>query len=322
MDWEQYRAKKPWAGEAKPSMKRRRVGHDYHGRCIYMLTLTVKQRRPLFGHIPGNGDEEPAVMHLTPLGQAVSDAVQGLPGYYPAIEILACQLMPDHLHVVIFVHNRLPVHLGQVISGFKAGCNRAYRNLGLNTSIPTLWEEGFNDTILDGDGQLQRMIDYVSDNPRRYAIKRAHPDLFRVRRHVTVGEHTFAAMGNIFLLDAPQLIQVQCSRKITPGQLAAQRDHCLQQARNGAVAVSPAISPGEKDIMRAIFDAGFPAIILRENGFAPLAKPGGQRFNACAEGRLLLLAPWQHHNRRIAIRRHQCLSLNQMAQAICNRPHP
>ena len=300
-------------------MKRRRIGHDYFGRCIYMLT--IKQRRPLLGHITGNGDEEPVVMHLTPIGQAVSDAVQGLPGYYPTVEILACQLMPDHLHVVLFVHDRLPVHLGQVVNGFKTGCNRTYRTLGLNTHIPTLWEEGFNDTILDNNGQLQRMIDYVRDNPRRYAIKRAHPELFRVQHHITVGDYTFAAMGNIFLLDAPQLIQVQCSRKITPEQLATQREHCLQQARNGAVAVSPSISQGEKDIMRAIFDAGFPTIILRENGFAPLAKPGGRRFDACAEGRLLLLAPWQHHNRRRDIQRQQCLSLNQIAQAICSRTH-
>lgn len=322
MDWEKFKAKQQWAGEAKPSMKRRRVGHDYQGRCIYMLTLVVDQRRNLLGHITGNGEDAPAIMHLSPLGEAISDAVLGITGYYPAIEILAHQLMPDHLHIVLFVHERLPVHLGQVINGFKVGCNRTYRSLGLNTDLPALWEEGFNDIILEQEGQLKRMKSYVRDNPRRFALKCAHPDLFKVQRDIQVGGYTFAALGNIFLLDAPQLIQVQCSREITPEQLADRRDYCLRQAENGAVIVSPSISPGEKNIMRAVFEAGYPTIILQENGFAPLAKPGGKRFDACAQGRLLMLAPWEHHNRDITISRSQCLTLNQMAWAICNQPRP
>ena len=56
---------------------------------------------------------------------------------------------------------------------------------------------------------------------------------------------------------------------------------------------------------------------LQENGFTDLAKPGGQRMEACASGQLLLLAPWQHHNERTAIRRVQCLELNEMARRIC-----
>jgi hypothetical protein len=69
--------------------------------------------------------------------------------------------------------------------------------------------------------------------------------------------------------------------------------------------------------MRAAFDAGMPLIILQENGFTDLAKPGGQRMDACARGQLLLLAPWEHHNERTAITRNQCLTLNALAHQIC-----
>ena len=91
----------------------------------------------------------------------------------------------------------------------------------------------------------------------------------------------------------------------------------LTAARQGAVLVSPSISPGEKTIMRAAFEEGFPLIYLQENGFSNLAKPGGARMEACAEGRLLILAPWEHHNEKIAIRRGQCLELNEIARRIC-----
>ena len=76
---------------------------------------------------------------------------------------------------------------------------------------------------------------------------------------------------------------------------------------------------GEKAIMRAAFEEGLPLIILQENGFTDLAKPGGQRMEACQRGQLLLLAPWEHHNEQLTIRRGQCLQLNDWAKMICER---
>lgn len=79
------------------------------------------------------------------------------------------------------------------------------------------------------------------------------------------------------------------------------------------------IFAGEKAIMRAAFNEGLPLIILQENGFTDLAKPGGQRMDACQRGQLLLLAPWEHHNEQLTISRNQCLQLNDLARMICER---
>ena len=316
MDWERYKSKKQWAGDLKPSMKRRRVGHDYQSRCIYMVTLVVKERRPLLGTLTGDGEAIPAIVEPSPLGRAVIQNLVNIPSFYPEIEIWTFQLMPDHLHAIFFVKERIPVHLGKVINGFKVGCNRAYRER-VKRHLHGLWEDGYNDIILDQEGQLQNMKRYILDNPRRLAIKRTHPDLFRVQRNIKAGDFTFAALGNVFLLDAPCLMQVQCTRKLTTQQIHDTVQQFLTHAQNGAVLVSPNISPGEKAVMKAAFEYGFPVIVLQENGFAPLAKPGGRRFNACAEGRLLLLAPWEHHNDKRVIKRSQCLDLNEMARTIC-----
>lgn len=40
-------------------------------------------------------------------------------------------------------------------------------------------------------------------------------------------------------------------------------------------------------------------------------------MEACASGQLLILAPWEHHNEHLAIRRDQCMALNDMARMIC-----
>lgn len=323
MNWEEFQQKKRWAGEAKPSMKRRRIGHDYKSRCIYMITLVVKEHQPLLGHIVGDGLSQPATMHLSALGAAVQQALLKIPQFYNQVKILTHQVMPDHLHFIIFVNEPIPVHLGVIVNGFRVACNREFRNMKHQGAIASghnaLWEDGYNDHILDRKGQLENFNNYIHDNPRRFALKRSNPDLFRVHRNVDVAGFTFAAQGNIFLLDAPELLQVQCSRNMSDEQIEEACQCFLSRARDGAVPVSPSISKGEKTIMRAVFENGFPVIVLRENGFAPLAKPGGRFFDACAQGRLLLLSPWKHHNERLTITRDKCHALNDMAKSICER---
>ena len=361
MDIAKYQAdKQRYAGEKIPSMTRRRLGHDYEARRMYLITISVEGRRPLLGHLAGNpqvahGAEGAPHIVLSPLGQAVEEAWMSISTYHPEVQVVALQLMPDHLHGILFVRERMSQHLGHIIKGFKAATNKAYRELvcpGCSVAAPSvpsflpsvssaatvsqrtgpdgkrdrslddrkhglLWSIGYTDGILDNEGQLQRWIAYLRDNPRRLLMKRQRPDLFRVQRNLQVGGEVFSAIGNRCLLERPVRLQVMCSRRLTDAEIEEKKAYFLEQARQGAVLVSPSISKGEKAVMRAAFEAGYPLILLQENGFTDLAKPGGRRFDACAEGRMLILAPWEHHNERRLIRRDQCLTLNDMAAMIC-----
>ena len=154
---------------------------------------------------------------------------------------------------------------------------------------------------------------YIADNPYRLAMKRAHPDLLRVRTDIDICGRKCSAVGNLSLLQARQILQVRFSRSIDASLLAQEQKKLLDAARNGAVLVSPSISPGEKATMRAAFDAHLPLIVLMDNGLDPLAKPSGHRFEATAEGRLLLLSPFPHRNDKSPVTRVQCNQLNALA---------
>ena len=117
----------PYAGTKRPSMKRRSDINNYHGKHVYMLTLAVEGRRMLLGTLEGG--EEEACVRVTELGQAVKSCWEEIPVRCPEIKILAFQLMPDHLHGILYVQEDMEKHLGQVVSGFKAGCNKAYRQI-------------------------------------------------------------------------------------------------------------------------------------------------------------------------------------------------
>ena len=335
MDRAKFESKKAFAGEKKPSMLRRCVDNDYTARRMYMVTLVTEGRKPLFGKVMGRSEAlEPSAeaphIELSPLGEAIADIWQTIGCYHRKVKVIALQMMPDHLHAILFVREQMEKPLGKVLLGVKHACNQAFREVMPVEFVAVaqqharqerdnglLFAKGFNDQILLRDGQLERWLNYLKENPRRLLMKRENPDLFRVQRGLSFGEQSFLAIGNRFLLERPVKLQVQCSRSITEADLQAKLSAFMKAARQGAVLVSPAISQGEKVIMRAAFEEGLPLIYLEENGFTDLAKPGGKRMEACAKGQLLILAPWEHHNEKLTIKRGQCLELNEMARAIC-----
>ena len=180
-----------------------------------------------------------------------------------------------------------------------------------------LFAEGYNDRILQGKGQLQRMIDYIRDNPRRLLLRHANSPYFTLHRNLTVAGHTFDAIGNLALLQAP-LMAVHCRRHWSPVELNAYATRCFEASQKGTVLIGAFISEAEKAIALKASENHRPLIHLMENGFPDLYKPVGQAFYACAEGRLLQLAPWKHHATHTIVSREQCNALNTMAETIAS----
>lgn len=332
----------------KPPSKHFRLdGFDYCSRRMFMLTYCIEGRRQILGRLVGdpqvpNGTPGCARLEPSPLGKAVTEEWKAIPSIYPQVKNMYLQLMPDHLHTIVFVESPLPRNrpIGTVMAIFEAHCRQRYRELidqGLAPAIPQniqkeqeaakrenrkatlgmLFEIGFNDNILWRQGELQRWIDYLADNPRRRLMKERNHDLFRVKHNIQAGGYTFEAMGNEFLLTRPRRLFVQCSRKLREGDIKTLIKALEYDFVEGSVFVSACISPGEKAIMRTAFERGCPVVVLLENGFGPYFKPGGVAFDACAEGRMLLLAPWEYHNDRKVITREQCLMLNMMGRIVC-----
>ena len=363
MERETFEKQQPFAGERKPSMLRRCIDHDYQGRCIYLITLVTEGRRPLFGKLVGKSNakkgsqEEPSIL-LSELGEAIQRNFFSMENRHPEIHVIALQMMPDHLHGVIFVREKIDKHIGQAISGFKAGCNKDYRRIILEhpvlehpvpcvVALPQqareqarqqasqqterprpprscydrkhglLFASGYNDRILLREGQLERWLSYLADNPRRLLAKREHPDLFRVQFGLHIAGQNYAAIGNRFLLNHPMKRPVQCSRCLNEQEINDVVRQYLEEARNGVVLVSPSISPGEKAVMRAALDAHLPLIFISPMSFTPFTKPGGEFIEACSQGNLLILAPWENRSTTQTLTRQECLALNEMTKVLC-----
>ena len=315
---------------------------NYKGRGIYMITMNIEGRVPVLGALQGGiGD---AWVEYSPVGKMVSEQIEQAFGLYPQIQICAKQPMPDHLHFVVWVKEEIPIVLGEIIRKMKIGCTQAWREMGgrMNatcTNATSLFEPGFHDRVLLHAGQLKSLINYVHDNPRRAVIKRANPELFKLRQKVQVAGFECTTLGNQFLKDDPMREMLQCSRTLMQAEIDQKKAECLRLAERGVVWVSAGISEGEKQICRAVREAGYPLVVLLNEGcpatdspHAKYYKPQGVYFEACASGQLLLIEPGEvlFEDKEIAAevyakdprctpnsKRYRFLALNAMIRRMC-----
>ena len=182
--------------------------------------------------------------------------------------------------------------------------------------MPSIFERGYNDLILLNDSQLDNWKHYLDDNPRRLAIKRLHPEFFTTLNYIDIAEWHCQIVGNRFLLDIPQKVAVIVHSAYSDKEYAEYKKEWLACGEAGGILVSAAIATREKEVMREAMNRGYRIIFVRENGFPPLYKPSGESFDACSNGRLLQICPWEYHMERRIISREQCLMLNRLAEEI------
>ena len=84
------------------------------------------------------------------------------------------------------------------------------------------------------------------------------------------------------------------------------------------------MSDGERLIAREALAAGLPLVTMANKGFSKLQKPGGRYFDACAEGRLLMLAPaaWPYQPGEKPMTRVDATAMNRLCQWIAGACAP
>ena len=383
--------------EIQHNQHRRAEWQDYSGTGLYMITLCIEGRHPLFGHLEGiisakRGQTDFPHIVLSSLGRTVLEGeLPKIHRFYPQIEVWQAAMMPDHLHLLLYVAEPLPQgkKLGDIIRSFKGGCSRAWwgsraaqetalKSTGttaapvpalsgavkpsppvpslsgaLKPSPPvpslssavkpaapvpalfsavkpspqraSLFEAGYHDRIIKRPGMLDIIKRYMNDNPLRALMRRQLPHLMERRLHLHIGTQDYAAFGALFLLKRAEKEQVFFHRRDAATGLPTEqtdayrkeRERLLAEAREGVVLVSPAISRGEKMVIDAAIEEGLPVIHLQKEPLAQYWKPELRRFEACARGSLLIMAPWglDEHSPSDFASFHR---LNDLAAEICN----
>ncbi len=265
-------------------------GHDYRSRCIYHIVLKKAESISDFSQVVGiiGNHKWPPAIQLSPTGECIAKALSNLKSEFPFTSILRKCIMPNHVHLALFVKEATDIYLGQIISTLKKGCSSEFGSLTGFEKI-RLFIPGYHDTFLTSNGQLKSMLNYISDNPRRHLIRINHKGWFK-RFEITDGKDRYEAYGNWDLLSEFQRVRVKFSSKYTASELESYKRLWHRTVFNDGILVSPFIHEEEKKVRDWAMENGGVLIYITHKRFPDRYKPSGKLFELCSEGRLLIIS--------------------------------
>ncbi|MBO5967739.1 MAG: hypothetical protein J6S14_04475 [Clostridia bacterium] len=164
-----------------PKRKELRIKqYDYSSKGTYLLTICVRDRKPILSNIfkpVGVGALDDPQIRLTEIGKIVeknllsSENIQG-------VVIDEYVIMPDHIHAIIFLDSdqynkrqngssRAPTPtnemLPHIVSTFKRFCNK---EIGKN-----IFQRGYMEHIVRDKEDYETRRKYIYENPMRWYYK-------------------------------------------------------------------------------------------------------------------------------------------------------
>lgn len=292
-----------------------------------MITILKAPAFPLFSAITKdpNAKKITPIINILPTGKIIYQCLDELTQQYPDLKILRKIVMPDHLHIELFVTQRTETPLGSIIAAFKSNCTKQFwlRN---PESSQTLAKEpmflpGFNDKIAFKAGSKDAFYNYIADNPRRYLVKKCCPDYFYHKVMIEIEGRLCGLYGNLFLLDNPVKSFIKISRdKSKMPDLQERLQEWEETIRCNGVLVSPFINPSEKEIRDKAIQNGSGIIVIVDYRFSERSKPYKSLFDLCAEGQLLIVSTEEFDSPPKQMKYLHAQQLNRIASSIAQLP--
>ncbi|OGQ81235.1 MAG: transposase [Deltaproteobacteria bacterium RIFCSPLOWO2_12_FULL_60_19] len=158
-------------------------GYDYLQGGMYFVTICTRDRESLFGEVVDGG------MRLNPCGEIARICWAEIPEHFPHAVLDLFVVMPNHIHGIVVVGARHAVPLqsspecfGKPIAGsiptvvrsFKSAVAKRVNALRGTPGIP-VWQRNYYEHVVRDEESLNRIRQYVADNPTRWAFDRENP---------------------------------------------------------------------------------------------------------------------------------------------------
>ena len=163
-------------------------GYDYSQAGAYFLTVCVQNRECLFGEI-ADGQ-----MALNDAGKVVADEWMKIAKIRNEIELDKWIVMPNHFHGVLVINDsvgaihesplqmtvtqRRNMELPKLIGRFKMLSSKRINEIR-NTSDVKLWQRNYYEHVIRNDDELNRIREYIANNPAQWEMDRENPNISR-----------------------------------------------------------------------------------------------------------------------------------------------
>lgn len=151
---------------------RRFRGYDYSRGATLFVTIVTAPRQNVFGRVVDDRVE------LNDCGRAAEETFQLEMKRNPALNVMECVIMPDHVHFMVHVRagsNQPLRQIGQFVANFKRWTKYKVEKLGV-TGFG--WQENYHDWICLSREGMDAVAKYIKNNPLKWSLMHgANPPL-------------------------------------------------------------------------------------------------------------------------------------------------
>jgi len=186
----------------------------------FFITLNTRDEVPMLGSVEGRvgvpmGQTDAPHVKYSELGRKVLEVWQAIPTFYPQVELIAAEAMPEHFHGLLFLRPGGTDHLGRIVNGFMIGCTHAYwdilgiawrdmqrdKCMGMSAIArkaalewqdsnhshsyrgPAVFVHGYNEVVPITQEEIQTRIDYIQHQAEKRLIKGENAPCFHIHRN-------------------------------------------------------------------------------------------------------------------------------------------
>src|SRR5438128_7480443 len=161
--------------------------YDYSSPGAYFITITTADRACLFGAI-AHGE-----VRLNVAGCIVQRVWNELPAHYPDVETDEFVIMPNHFHGVVVLLDPITVGAGlkpapsrhgipEIVRAFKTFSARPINEMRRAPGV-SIWQRNYFETVIRNEQSLNRIRQYILDNPARWEFDRENPEATNPERN-------------------------------------------------------------------------------------------------------------------------------------------
>jgi putative transposase len=126
-----------------------------------------------------NGTGNSPFVLLSAIGQKAKEFWQQIPLHYPYVELDDFIFMPNHMHGILCINkpwkekwepNIFGIqsgNLGAIVRGYKSSLKRHANENGIEFK----WKERFHDDLIRDSSDLERIRNYIQNNPQKWIEK-------------------------------------------------------------------------------------------------------------------------------------------------------
>lgn len=287
-----------------------------------MITMNKSPFVPDFSSLrvkPGcAGMKEAVGVAYSPLGLLIFRLLKNLRTINSSILIRQYKIMPDHLHILLEIKEKLAEPLGHYIAIFKRRVTLAAQQARvLPPEITGVFETGFNDQFLRSNRSLDAFYVYIRENPYRLWVRLTYPEFFRRINSKSLCGYDCSLYGNFQLLNNPAMETVVIHRKDTPEELRKKKLLWKYIIDNAGVIVGAFVADGEKKVFDYASETSGKIILIQNKGLEKREKPHKKLFELCERGQLLIVSPkFGIEPSMKGITRQECLLMNGFAEKL------